>query len=328
MKQFNYIQAQNQQDAMTTVTQSENSFYLAGGTDLLGLMKDGVQTPNQLIDINLLSFNQIEETNTGIIIGALAKMSDVANYPLIKNNYPVLSQSLLNSASPQLRNMATIGGNLNQKVRCNYFRNPLFPCNKRSPGSGCSAIEGYNRNHAILGTSNHCIAVHPSDLAVALMVLDATIQIQNETGIREVPISEYYLLPNDTPEKENILNQGELITSIFIPKSNLAQNSYYLKVRDRASYEFALVSAGVALEISDNVITSSRIVLGGVAGKPWRSLESEAHINHQSISLQIFTEAAEIALQNARSYTHNHYKIDLAKRTLIKALSVISGGEN
>ncbi len=328
MKQFNYIQATNQQEAMTTVTQSENSFYLAGGTDLLGLMKDGVQTPNQLIDINSLSFNQIEETSSGIMIGALAKMSAVANYPLIKNNYPVLCQSLLNSASPQLRNMATMGGNLNQKVRCNYFRNPLFPCNKRSPNSGCAAIEGYNRNHAILGASNHCIAVHPSDLAVALMVLDATIQIQTSTGIREVDINEYYLLPDNTPEKENVLNPGELITSIFIPKSNLAQNSYYLKVRDRASYEFALVSAGVALEISDNVIISSRIVLGGVAGKPWRSHESEAHINNQSISLQIFTESAEIALKNAQSYTHNHYKIDLAKRTLIRALSVVSGIEN
>ncbi|MEH2096475.1 FAD binding domain-containing protein [Nostoc sp.] len=322
MQPFSYAKVTSQDAAIATVEQNETAAFIAGGTDLLGLMKDGVQAANILIDINSLPLADIESQTHGIRIGAISRMSDVAFHPKIQECYPVISQALLQSASPQLRNMATVGGNLLQRVRCGYFRDPVFPCNKRTPGLGCAAITGYNRMHAIFGASEHCIAVHPSDLAVALTALDAMICIQGAEKARQISIHDFYLLPGETPEKETLLQPGELIVAIEIPNS--AYKSYYLKVRDRASYEFALVSVAVALDVEQDTIKSARIAFGGVAPKPWRARDAEEFLKGKAINEASFTAAGEAAVKEAKPQTHNEFKIELVKRALVRALSVVT----
>ncbi|MEH2442662.1 FAD binding domain-containing protein [Nostoc sp.] len=322
MQPFSYAKVTSQDAAIATVEQDKTAAFIAGGTDLLGLMKDGVQAANILIDINSLPLADIESQTHGIRIGAISRMSDVAFHPKIQECYPVISQALLQSASPQLRNMATVGGNLLQRVRCGYFRDPVFPCNKRTPGLGCAAITGYNRMHAIFGASEHCIAVHPSDLAVALTALDAMICIQGAEKARQISIHDFYLLPGETPEKETLLQPGELIVAIEVP--NFAYKSYYLKVRDRASYEFALVSVAVALEVEQDTIKSARIAFGGVAPKPWRARDAEEFLKGKVINEVSFTAAGEAAIKEAKPQTHNEFKIELVKRALVRALSVVT----
>ncbi|MEH2076092.1 MAG: xanthine dehydrogenase family protein subunit M [Nostoc sp.] len=322
MQPFSYAKVTSQDAAIATVEQDKTAAFIAGGTDLLGLMKDGVQAANILIDINSLPLADIESQPHGIRIGAISRMSDVAFHPQIQECYPVISQALLQSASPQLRNMATVGGNLLQRVRCGYFRDPVFPCNKRTPGLGCAAITGYNRMHAIFGASEHCIAVHPSDLAVALTALDAMICIQGAEKARHISIHDFYLLPGETPEKETLLQPGELIVAIEVPNS--ASKSYYLKVRDRASYEFALVSVAVALEVEQDTIKSARIAFGGVAPKPWRARDAEEFLKGKAVNEASFTAAGEAAVKEAKPQTHNEFKIELVKRALVRALSVVT----
>lgn len=322
MQPFSYAKVTSQETAIATVNQDRTAAFIAGGTDLLGLMKDGVQTANILIDINSLPLADIEFQTTGIRIGAVSRMTDVAFHPQIQECYPVISQALLQSSSPQLRNMATVGGNLLQRVRCSYFRDPVFPCNKRTPGIGCSAITGYNRMHAIFGASEHCIAVHPSDLAVALAALDAVICIQGAEKERRISIHDFYLLPGETPEKETLLQPGELIVAIEVPNS--AYKSHYLKVRDRASYEFALVSVAVALDVEQDMIKSARIAFGGVAPKPWRARDAEKLLQGKPINEATFRDAAAVAIKEAKPQTDNEFKIELVKRALIRALSVVA----
>ncbi|MBW4559442.1 MAG: xanthine dehydrogenase family protein subunit M [Trichormus sp. ATA11-4-KO1] len=322
MQPFSYAQATSKEAAIATVEQDKNAVFIAGGTDLLGLMKDGVATANKLVDINTLPLANIELLTNNIRIGAVAKLSDVAFHPQIQECYPVISQALQQSASPQLRNMATVGGNLLQRVRCGYFRDPVFPCNKRNPGVGCSAITGYNRMHAIFGTSEHCIAVHPSDLAVALTALDAVICVQGMEAERRISIHDFYLLPGETPETETILQDGELIVAIEIP--HYIYQSYYLKIRDRASYEFALVSVAIALDVEQDMIKSAKIALGGVAPKPWRAWEAENLLQGKPINATTFTDAAVAAVREAQPQQHNEFKIELVKRALIRALSVVA----
>ncbi|MBD2681629.1 MULTISPECIES: xanthine dehydrogenase family protein subunit M [Nostoc] len=324
MQPFSYAKVLSQAAAIATIKQDKTAEFIAGGTDLLGLIKDGVQVANTLIDINSLPLGDIEFQTHGIRIGAICRLSDVAFHPQIQECYPVITQALLQSASPQLRNMATVGGNLLQRVRCSYFRNPVFTCNKRTPGRGCAAISGYNRMHAIFGASEHCIAVHPSDLAVALTVLDAVICIQSAEKIRRISIHDFYLLPGETPQTENLLQPGELIVAIEIP--DFAYKSHYLKVRDRASYEFALVSVAIALQIEQNIIKSARIAFGGVAPKPWRAWEVEEFLKGKAINKATFTAAAELAIQQAKPQTDNEFKIELVKRVLIRGLSTSCRG--
>jgi xanthine dehydrogenase YagS FAD-binding subunit len=325
MEPFKLIQVQDGQSAINATVMAGSKF-IAGGTNMLDLMKLNIEVPKQVVDINKLSLYQIEELpNGGIKIGALVKNSDLAYHPAIAKKYPVLSEALLSGASPQLRNMASVGGNLMQRTRCPYFYNTDSACNKRVPGSGCGAINGYNRNNAILGTSNKCIATHPSDMCVAMAALAATIHVQGATGVRTIPFSEFHLLPGQTPQLEHNLRQGELITHIEIPAIPYATRSHYLKVRDRASYEFALTSAAVILDIRDGRIQRSHIALGGVGTKPWRADLAEKVLNGAMANQQIYRTAAEAALSQAKGYKDNTFKIELAKRTIVRALTTAGG---
>ncbi|WP_066378565.1 MULTISPECIES: xanthine dehydrogenase family protein subunit M [unclassified Anabaena] len=321
MRPFSYAKVKTKEQAIITLTEDKTAAFIAGGTDLLGLMKDRIQTAETLIDINSLPLNKIETSATGVRIGALCRLTEVALHPDIQKHYPVISQAINQSASPQLRNMATVGGNLLQKVRCPYFRNAAFPCNKRTPGEGCAAINGYNRMHAILGTSEHCIAVHPSDLAVALTALDAIICIQGLEKERQISIHEFYLLPGDTPHKETLLKPGELIVAVEIPNNNCSRNSNYLKVRDRAAYEFALVSVALALEIENRTIITAKIAFGGVATKPWRAWELEEFLQNKPLNQNTLNFATELAIKQAKPQQHNQFKIELLKRAILRALS-------
>jgi xanthine dehydrogenase YagS FAD-binding subunit len=288
-------------------------------------MKLDIEKPERLVDINALELKQIEVLPNGHIrVGALVKNTAFAYHPEIIKRFPVIHEAILSGASAQIRNMASTGGNILQRTRCYYFYDTAFPCNKREPGSGCSAMNGYNRNHAILGTSDHCIATHPSDLCVALMAMDTTVLTQGPKGKRTVPFAEFYRLPGTAPQIENVLQTGELITAIEIPTLSFSNRSCYLKVRDRASYEFALASAAVALEISGGKINQSRIALGGVGTKPWRSVEAEKQLAGSDISKEAFRKAADIALAGAKPHQHNAFKTELAKRTLVRALMTAS----
>jgi xanthine dehydrogenase YagS FAD-binding subunit len=287
-------------------------------------MKLNIETPKQLIDINKLSLSQVEELpNGGVKIGALVKNSDLAYHPIIGKKYPLLSEALLSGASPQLRNMASVGGNLMQRTRCPYFYNTDMACNKRVPGSGCGAIDGFNRMNAVLGTSDKCIATHPSDMCVALAALGAVIHVQGPKGAREISFADFHLLPGETPHLEHNLRQGELITHIEIPAIPYASKSHYLKVRDRASYEFALSSAAVILNIQNNRIQNAHVALGGVGTKPWRSTLAEKVLTGAIANDQIYRTAAEAALSQAKGYKDNTFKIELAKRTLVRALTTV-----
>ena len=299
--------------------------YIAGGTTLVDLMKLQVETPQTLVDLNALPLARIESVAGGLRIGALARNADVARHPLVVSGFPALSQALLSGASAQIRNMATTAGNVLQRTRCSYFRDIGSPCNKREPGSGCSAWDGYNRMHAVLGAGEKCIAAHPSDMCVALVALDATVAIRGPQGTRSIPLADFHTLPVDRPEIESVLREGELITHVEIPSSPFAATSHYRKVRDRASYAFALASAAVALELKEGKIRSARVALGGVATKPWRSLEAEDVLTGQAPAVEIFRRAAEAALHSAVPRKHNAFKIELAKRTLVRALATVGG---
>lgn len=323
MNPFTYTRASGVADAISAAAREPGTKYLAGGTNLIDLIKAGTEQPVHLIDISRLPLSAIEETAGGVRIGAMARNTDVAAHPLIRQHYAVLSQALLAGASPQLRNMATVGGNLLQRTRCYYFYDPSYKeCNKRNPGSGCAAIPGYNRVHGILGTSEQCIATHPSDMAVGMMALDARVVIHGSGGERIVPLDSFYRLPGNTPQIENDLKPGELITAVDIPNRFAGRPAYYLKVRDRNSYAFALVSAAVVLDLgANNQIVDARIALGGVAHKPWRVPEAEAALRGRNADESAFRDAAEILVHGAKPYRFNGFKVELARRCTVRALA-------
>ncbi len=325
MRAFDYIRVNTVDEAVRAKAADPEARFLGGGTNLIDLMKYEVEDAKRLIDVTRLPLTRVDALPSGgVRIGALVRNSDLAQHPLIVTRYPVLSQALLAGASPQLRNMATTGGNLLQRTRCYYFYDTAFPCNKREPGSGCSAIGGQNRIHAILGQSSACIATHPSDMAVAMAALDAVVQVQGSAGARAIPILEFHRLPGDTPHIDTNLAGDELIVAIDLPPLSVTQKSRYLKVRDRASYAFALVSAAVALEVQNGRIKDSRIALGGVAHKPWRALEAERALAGRPLDERSIRDAAQIALDKASGYEHNRFKIELAKRTIVRAMTELT----
>ena len=327
MRPFNYSRATEAGSAVKEVSANSEAKFIAGGTNLLDLMKEGVENPNALVDIARLNLSQIREMNGGLSIGALARNSDTANHPLVRQNYPLLSQAILAGASAQLRNMATNGGNLLQRTRCQYFYETAMPCNKREPGTGCGALEGVNRIHAILGWSEKCIATYPGDMANALYALDAVVKVRDREGKeRAIPINDFHRLPGDNPEKDTNLQHGELIQSIELPKNNFAARSYYLKVRDRASYAFALVSVAAALEMDGGNIKQARVVLGAVAHKPWRSAEAENALVGKPATDDVFKAAATAALKDAKGFKYNEYKIELGRRAVVRALQRAMNG--
>jgi len=317
---FQYVRVRESRGAVDAGRAAETS-YLAGGTSILDLMKLGVERPNRIVDINALPYQKVEESAGGVAIGALARNSDVAEHPLIKTRYPAISQALLSGASPQLRNMASMSGNLLQRTRCPYFREVASACNKRRPGSGCAAMDGYNRMHAILGTSASCIAVHPSDLCVALMALEASVHTERPAGARAIPIADFHRLPEDHPELETVLEPGEVITHITLPGTPFFSRSRYVKVRDRASFAFALASAAVALDVAQGRVHAARVALGGVATKPWRSVETEQALVGEPATLATFERAAALSVAAAQPRKHNVFKVALLKSTLVRALS-------
>jgi xanthine dehydrogenase YagS FAD-binding subunit len=326
MHPFEYSRVTGVAQALTSGAR-ESAKFLAGGTNLVDLMKCDIERPQHIVDINALPLATIEHVGGGLRIGALARMSDVGASALVTEHAPAIAQALLASASPQLRNAATIGGNLMQRTRCPYFRELTWtPCNKRDPGSGCSAIGGENRMHAVLGTSEHCIATHPSDLAVAVAALDAVVTLHGPSGERQIAAVDFHLLPGDTPHLEHALKHGELITSLFVPDAPHARRSAYLKVRDRASYEFALASAAVGLDIAGGTIRSARVALGGVGTKPWRATAAEQLLVGEGPAPELFRRAADVAMRSARGYGQNDFKIELGKRALTRALTDLAGG--
>jgi xanthine dehydrogenase YagS FAD-binding subunit len=333
MNPFSYERVSAPDSAVHSVL-PHGAKFLGGGTNLVDLMKLGVEHPTALVDVNHIGLNRVEAFSGGVRIGASVKNSDLANDPLIVANYPVLSQALLNGASAQLRNMATTAGNLMQRTRCYYFMDTAFPaCNKREPGSGCAAIKGFNRIHAVLGQTDEgaasahtCIATNPSDMNVALHALGATVEVQGPKGKRSIPIGEFHRLPGKTPEMDTNLRPGELITAVTLPASKFAKNSWYLKVRDRQSYAFALVSVAAGLEMEGGTIKSAGLALGGVAHKPWRSPEGERALVGRPATPETFRKAAELALAGAKGYEHNGFKIELAKQSVVRALTVAAKG--
>jgi len=321
MNNFRYSRATDLADAISLLAAEPGAKLIAGGTNLIDLMKENVERPSRLIDISRLPLRDIEETaDGGLRIGALVPNSDLAYYPLIEQRYPLLASAILAGASAQLRNMASTGGNLMQRTRCGYFYDTATPCNKRSPGSGCSAIDGLNRSHAILGTSPSCIATAPSDMSVALAALGALVHIAGPSGKRTIALTDFHRLPGDTPHVDTNLGTGEIIAAIELPRRGFSQNYSYLKIRDRLSYAFALVSVAAALELEGNEISEARVALGGVAHKPWRSLEAEAVLRGQAATVEHFSRAADLLLQGARTYAHNGFKIELARRAIIRTL--------
>src|SRR5215210_6477856 len=326
MRPFNYVRASDPNAAAKALAANPHAKFLAGGTNLLDLMKEDVERPNELVDLTRLKLTEIKAAGDGLSIGALAKNTDTANHPLIRKNYPLLTQAIVAGASGQLRNMATNGGNLMQRTRCQYFYDTSMPCNKREPGTGCGALEGLNRMHAILGWSEKCVATYPGDMANALYALEAVVRVRGAQGReRTIPVAEFHRLPGDTPERDNNLAHGELITAIELPKSSFAKNSYYLKVRDRASYAFALVAVATALELDGDRIQNARVVLGSVAHKPWRSGEAEAALVGQRANEASFRKAAAAAFADARPLEHNRYKVDLGMRAVVRALNRAGG---
>jgi xanthine dehydrogenase YagS FAD-binding subunit len=330
MRPFDYSAATDAAEATQLVAMSPRTRFIAGGTTLVDLMKLDVETPTRLVDINRLGerhayMNDVASLpDGGLRIGALVRNSDLAWSTIVKERYPVLSEALLAGASGQIRNMASVGGNLMQRTRCYYFRDTAMPCNKREPGSGCSAIEGHNRIHAVLGTSSHCIATSPGDMPVALAALDATVRVTGPQGDRSIPLVDFHVLPGAHPERETVLRQGEMITAVDVPALPWARRSHYRKVRDRASYAFALASAAVALDLDGARIRGARVALGGVGTKPWRSHEAERALAGQPATPAAFRAAAEEALRVARAYQENGFKIELAKRTLVRALTTVA----
>lgn len=323
MRPIRYCRVESEQAAIQAGHEAGAAF-IAGGTSLIDVMKLEAVTPSALVDVTPLPLGDISRTQDGgARIGALVRNSDLAYHDLITSDYPLLSEALLSGASPQVRNMATVGGNLLQRTRCYYFRDPGSPCNKREPGSGCSAVHGQQRIHAILGGSERCIAVHPSDMCVALVALDATVHSRGSRGERITPFTDFHVTPGEHPERESILEPGELITAITLPSRKGFAQSRYVKVRDRASFAFALASAAAVLRMQDGVIRDARVALGGVATKPWRATEAEAILVGSKPSGELFQRAATAAVKRARTYPHNMFKVELIKRTIVRALETI-----
>ncbi|MGH6981567.1 MAG: FAD binding domain-containing protein [Stellaceae bacterium] len=324
MYPFHYERAIDLDDASQHAVDNPGTEFLGGGTDIMQLLKDDVRRPQRLIDLtHMTGFDRIEDRTMGLHIGALVKMSDLAASAAVVESYPAVAEALLASASPQVRNLATIGGNLLQRTRCGYFRDTAMACNKRAPGSGCAALGGENRMHAVLGGSDHCIATYAGDLAVALVALDASVVTYRPSGGRHILLEAFHLLPGDQPERENVLEPGEIIVAIEIPVSALARRSHYRKVRDRASFEFALASAAVALDIDVGTIRDARIAMGGVATKPWRAHAAEAVLRGSPANRQTYERAATAALDGAKPQVQNGFKIALAQQTLIRALTAV-----
>ena len=321
MNSFSYARASDVAGAVREIAGAGGAKFIAGGTNLIDLMKENVARASRLIDITHLPLADIENTaDGGLRLGALATNADTAYHPQVEKRYPLLARAILAGASAQLRNMATNGGNLLQRTRCYYFYDTATPCNKRAPGAGCSAIDGYNRMHAVLGTSDQCIAVHPSDMCVALAALDATVRVTGTNGERIIPFAEFHRLPGDTPELDSNLRPDEIITAIDLPAEGFAAHYAYLKIRDRKSYAFALVSVAAALKISHDTITEARLALGGVAHKPWRDCEAESSLRGQAVSETNFRKVAEAVLREAKGFGHNNFKIELARRAIVRAL--------
>jgi xanthine dehydrogenase YagS FAD-binding subunit len=320
MNQFQYVRATKPQGAIDVVAKDPQAKFIAGGTNLVDLMKRGIMTPQKLVDINRLPLAKIERQDKGLRLGALALNSTVANDALVREHQPLLALALNAGASPQLRNMATVGGNMLQRTRCSYFYDLTMPCNKREPGTGCGALEGINRMHAIFGASDKCIAVHPSDMSVALVALDATVLVSGPKGDRRIAFADFHRLPGDTPEKDSNLEAGELITAVDIPDGPFTKHVHYQKVRERASYAFALVSTAAALDLDGNTIKAARLAMGGVAHKPWRLTAAEQSLVGQPATEASFRRAAEVAMQGAKAFKYNAYKLKLGPNTIVQAL--------
>src|SRR5499427_3625148 len=322
MINFQYTRASDVADAVRKIAADPAAKFIAGGTNLIDLMKEEVERPTRLIDITRLPLNEVTETvDGGLSIGALVPNTDLAYHPLVERRYPVLASAIMAGASQQLRNMASTGGNLMQRTRCAYFYDTATPCNKRESGGGCSAIEGLNRGHAILGASDACIATHPSDMCVALAALDATVHVTGPAGDRTIAMTDFHRLPGSTPERDTNLEPGEIIIAIEVPAKGFAGNSTYNKIRDRLSYAFALVSVAAALELDGGTIKEARLALGGVAHKPWRDLAVEASLRGKAPDRAAFAEAADMLLKNAKGFAHNAFKIGLARRAIIRTLT-------
>ncbi|GAB3753133.1 FAD binding domain-containing protein [Spirosoma agri] len=332
MNPFQFTRVTTPKAAITAITKESGTYFLAGGTNLIDLIKREVIKPERLVDINKLPLATIEKTATGLRIGAMAKNSAVADNELVRKHFPLLSMALNAGASAQLRNMATVGGNMMQRTRCAYFYDTSMPCNKRSSvqagpdkgqangPAGCGAIGGHNRMHAIFGTSNKCIAVHPSDMCIALVALDATVNVSGPKGDRKIPFSEFHRLPGELPQKDNTLQPGELIMSVDLPTNQFAEHSHYLKVRDRASYAFALISVGVGLDMKGKTILNARLAMGGVAHKPWRLTAAEEFLKGKAATEANFKQAATLAMQGAKGYGENDFKLTLAPNSIVDAL--------
>lgn len=321
MNRFTFSQTKTVEETLADILAGDHTKFIAGGTNLIDLMRANVERPDHIIDINNLNLHSIHETmDGGVSLGALARNADTAYYPLVQERYPLLAKAILAGASAQLRNMATNGGNLLQRTRCYYFYDTATPCNKRVPGQGCSAKNGYNRIHAILGVSDQCIATHPSDMCVALAALDACVKVVGNEGERTLPFSAFHRLPGDTPHIDSNLKRGELITAIELPSEGFPKHYQYIKVRDRRSYAFALVSVAAALEFEGNTIREARIALGGVAHKPWRDIQAEDFLRDKTADDDLFHEVAAMILRDATPSKYNAFKIDLAKRAIVRAL--------
>jgi xanthine dehydrogenase YagS FAD-binding subunit len=327
MKTFAISRATDNAQAIATAARAKTAQqgadirFIGGGTTLLDLMKLNVEQPQTLVDVNRLPLSKIEALpDGGLTIGAEVRNADLAYHPLVRKNYAVLSEAILSGATAQIRNMATTAGNLLQRTRCMYFRDTAMPCNKRAPGSGCAAITGANRGLAILGTSEHCIATNPSDMNVALAALEATVHVRGPKGERAIPIADFHVLPGNTPHRETVLEPGDLITHVTLPPPAPGNRSLYLKLRDRASYEFALASAAVVVTVADGKVTRARVALGGVGTKPWRSTEAEGELINQPATEAAFRKAADAALRGAKPQSQNGFKVELAKRCLVHAL--------
>lgn len=322
MINFQFVRTSVIKTALSLLAKDPKATFIAGGTNLVDLMKRGVTVPEKLIDINSLPLKKIEIINNVLHVGALVSNSALAENAIVKEKFPLLMLALLAGASAQLRNVATVGGNMMQRTRCGYFYDTTMPCNKRVPGSGCGAIGGYNRMHAIFGTSESCIAVHPSDMCVALVALDAKVVMASVKGERKINFIDFHRLAGNTPEKDNNLQKGELIVRLEIPLNNLNKNFHYVKVRDRSSYAFALVSVAAALEIKNNIISDARLAMGGVAHKPWRLTEAEAFLKGKTANASNFEDAARIAMYGAKGYGENDFKLKMAPNSIIEALNL------
>ena len=327
MINFEYVRASSVADAVRQIAVAPGAKFIAGGTNLVDLMKEDVERPTRLIDITRLPLKAVEEMSDGSLrIGALVPNTDLAYHPLIEQRYPMLSSAILAGASQQLRNMASTGGNLLQRTRCHYFYDVVTPCNKREPGTGCSALNGINRMHAILGSSPACIATHPSDMCVALAALEAKVHVLGPAGERAIPFADFHRLPGDTPQIDTNLRPDEIVTAVELPASGFAEHYTYLKIRDRLSYAFALVSVAVGFDLSGGVVRQARVALGGVAHKPWREPAAEAALRGQAPNAANFKVAADILLRDAKGYPYNTFKIDLAHRALVRALTQAAQG--